>query len=182
MDTLHAFILVLLIALTSPGVGGADLRAVDLRCEYQANPLAVDAAPPRLSWVLRSIERGQTQTAYQILVASNVERLEPGQADLWDSGRVASSEQNQIPYAGRALGSNQECCWKVRGWDRHGEPGAWSEPARWTMGLVKPEDWKAAWIGSGPFRTSEPLPLFRRSSRGQSGPARRRSPLRPRPV
>ena len=32
--------------------------------------------------------------------------------------------------------------------DAEGRPTAWSEPARWTMGLLKPEEWKARWIGA----------------------------------
>ena len=30
--------------------------------------------------------------------------------------------------------------------NRDGRPSAWSEPARWEMGLLKPADWSAQWI------------------------------------
>ena len=40
-----------------------------------------------------------------------------------------------------------ECWGKVKVWDRDGNPSEWSEPTRWTMGLLKREDWKAKWIG-----------------------------------
>ena len=71
--------------------GGDALRAacgvipVDQRCEYVENPLGVDMPNPRLFWKLDSGERGQFQTAYQILVASTVEALAKDQGDLWDS-------------------------------------------------------------------------------------------------
>ena len=32
-------------------------------------------------------------------------------------------------------------------WDEDGNEGAWSEPARWTMGLVGLEQWAAPYIG-----------------------------------
>jgi hypothetical protein len=33
------------------------------------------------------------------------------------------------------------CHWKVRIWDKDGKASAWSAPAGWSMGLLKPEDW-----------------------------------------
>ena len=51
------------------------IKLVDLKCEYKTNPLGIDTEIPRLSWVLKSAQRGQKQTAYQILVASSREKL-----------------------------------------------------------------------------------------------------------
>ncbi|MFZ5830472.1 MAG: family 78 glycoside hydrolase catalytic domain, partial [Planctomycetota bacterium] len=98
------------------------------------------------SWIVVSDERGQKQTAWQVLVASSAELLAQDRGDLWDSGKVETDETVNIAYAGRDLASRQECYWKVRVWDLHGEPSAWSESARWTMGLLKPEDWTARYI------------------------------------
>ncbi len=118
-----------------------------LRCEYLVAPLGIDATKPRLSWVLKDDERGQKQTAYQILVASTPEILAKDQGDLWDSGRISSDQSIQVAYAGKPLESQAACHWKVRVWDKDGEVSDWSAPALWTMGLLKPEDWKAQWIG-----------------------------------
>jgi alpha-L-rhamnosidase len=120
--------------------------AGNLRCEYQTEPLAIDSAHPRLSWTLSSVTRGARQSAYQILVATSPKQLAADQGDLWDSGKVASDETTQIEYAGKSLASGVDCFWKVRSWDAAGQPGTWSVPARWTMGLLQPEDWRAAWI------------------------------------
>ena len=68
------------------------LSPANLRCEYAVNPLGVDAPNPRLFWTVESSERGQKQTAYEILVASSPELLVQDQGDLWDSGKVASDE------------------------------------------------------------------------------------------
>ena len=45
------------------------IRVVRLRCEYLADPMGIETASPRLSWVLESSERAQRQSGYQILVA-----------------------------------------------------------------------------------------------------------------
>ncbi|GAG89429.1 unnamed protein product, partial [marine sediment metagenome] len=54
---------------------------VQLKCEYAVNPLGVDVAQPRFSWILESSERGQIQSAYRILVTSNKQNLKLGTAD-----------------------------------------------------------------------------------------------------
>ncbi|MCA1810080.1 MAG: family 78 glycoside hydrolase catalytic domain [Lentisphaerae bacterium] len=69
-----------------------------------------------------------------------------GRADLWDSGVVRSSQSALVSYAGEPLQSGQAYYWQVRAWDQAGQPSAWSEPARFSMGLLQPEDWQGAWI------------------------------------
>lgn len=146
----------------------ASLRAADvtnLRCEYLKDPLGIDVAKPRLSWLIQARDqrqdvRGQRQTAYQVLVASSEKSLKQDKGDLWDSGKVASEQSIQVEYAGKPLESRMQCYWKVRVWGRTAEGGnlelekesasQWSERAFWTMGKLKPEDWSARWVGAPP--------------------------------
>ena len=117
-----------------------------LRCEYRDNPVGIDVINPQLSWILSSDQSGGKQTAYQILVSSSLGGLKDGAGDLWDSGKVLSDETAQIAYQGRPLASQQTCFWKMRAWDRDGQPSAWSPAASWSMGLLHPADWTAQWI------------------------------------
>ncbi len=126
----------------------AELVPADLRCDYAVNPLGVDSQPPRLFWKVNSEERGQKQTAREILVASSAKLLAQDQGDLWDSGKVDSDETIQIDYAGSPLHSWQTVFWKVRVWDMNGKVSDWSEPAQWTMGVLADADWHAQWIGA----------------------------------
>lgn len=149
------------------------MTAGELRCEFRENPLGVDSLRPRLSWVLSSEKHDQRQSAYRILVASSRALLAKNRGDLWDSGKVASAEQNNIAYAGKALASGQACFWKVRVWDGEGVASAWSNPAHWEMGLLALGDWKGRWINDGrPTPTKledhykeDPAPLFRKEFR-----------------
>ena len=137
----------------------AEIENKNLRCEYLPNPIGLDAASPRLSWILTSTQRGEKQTAYQILVASSSEALSQDKGDLWDSGKVATGESSQIVYGGSPLTSRQRCFWKVKSWDRSGIAGAWSPMAQWQMGLLKATDWSAKWIKSEASDTPSTEPL-----------------------
>ena len=119
----------------------------DLRCEGLADPLGIDVARPRLSWIIASDGRGQRQTAYQVLAAKSLELLARDQGDLWDSGKVPSDQSTHVEYAGKSLAARARCFWKVRVWDTDCKASAWSAPALWTMGLLAPGDWQGKWIG-----------------------------------
>lgn len=127
------------------------VRVKELRCEYLVNPLGIDVTRPRLSWRIEAIDsaaRDIGQSAFQVLVASSETILEADRGDVSDTGRVESNQSTQIVYQGKPLGSNALCFWKVRVWDQDGRASAWSVAAKWTMGLLAPEDWKARWIGA----------------------------------
>ncbi len=161
------------------GEGGHAMTAGRLRCEYLENPLGIDANPPRLSWIVESGERGAKQTACRILVASTPENLTADQGDLWDSGKMDSSDSVLIPYAGRALGSRQRCFWKVKVWDVHGNEGAWSTPAEWSMGLLEPADWQGAYIGMDAGQGDPQHPWLRKTFELNGSPAAARVYVNP---
>lgn len=139
---------VLAIAGAGGLLGTAAMAApVGLRVEQRSNPLGIDAAQPSLSWRSDSTAKNWRQTAYEIEVASTTERLQSGKADVWDSGRTASGESVGIVYHGPAMHSGQRYSWRVRTWDAEGKEDRSSEAAWWEMGLLRPEDWKAHWIG-----------------------------------
>ncbi len=146
----------------------SELKAVQLRCEYETDPLGIDTAKPRLGWVLESSARGARQTAWRVLVAATPEELARDGGALWDSGWVESPEQNQIEYGGAPLKSHQQCHWKVKVRDGDGREGGWSAPACWTMGILRGEPWRASWVAApegvaAAAGQSGPLPLFRKS-------------------
>ncbi|MCX7799134.1 MAG: glycoside hydrolase family 78 protein [Fimbriimonadales bacterium] len=126
------------------------LTPIDLRCEYRREPLGIEDPHPRLSFRLEASppdSRNRSQTAYRIVVASSLQNLEAGEYDLWDTGKVDSSETAQIVYQGRPLAMAQRAYWKAKVWDEAGREGPWSQPSFWGMGLLGPENAVAKWIG-----------------------------------
>jgi alpha-L-rhamnosidase len=150
------------LASAQTGIG---LTVDRLRCEYLVNPLGIDVREPRLGWIVASDERGQKQTAYQVLVSTTREALDADKGDLWDTGKVVSDETALIPYAGTPLVSRTACFWKVRAWDKEDKESPWSAAASWSMGLLEPGDWSAKWVGQAAETYSKsvdaPAPVFR---------------------
>jgi alpha-L-rhamnosidase len=142
----------------------------NLRCEYLSDPLGVDTPQPRFSWVLQHDQRGEKQTAYQVLVAGSPDALKLDRGDQWDSGKVASEEFSQVAYAGKSLESGKLYYWKARFWDKEGKVSGYSRPARFGMGLLSREEWKGSWIGGGSAKGNEFRKEF--SLRGKVADAR----------
>jgi alpha-L-rhamnosidase len=134
------------------GAGGAGAESsaggapAGLTCEGMVEPLGMGIAAPRLSWQVTDTRRGAVQTAYEVRVSSSLEKLAKEQGDVWDTGRVESSESLNVAYAGPALASRGRYYWQVRVWDGDGKASAYSKASWWEMGLLAREDWKAQWI------------------------------------
>jgi alpha-L-rhamnosidase len=138
MKTLPAWALVMALGFSAKAAPPPSVK--NLTVEYQAEPLAVDNPAPRFSWEIASPGRGVRQTAYQIKVS------EAGSQAVWDSGKVQSSDNVAVAYAGPALKSRQRYAWKVRVWDQEGQPSAESAAAAFGTGVLDPKDWVGQWI------------------------------------
>jgi alpha-L-rhamnosidase len=142
-----AILLASTVTATFASAQNGPAAPANLRCEYLTNPLGIDVTHPRFAWVLEHSERGQKQSAYQILVATSAEKLGRDEGDAWDSAKAASDDSTQVVYAGKALASGGRYYWKVRAWDKDDHASAYSQPAWFEMGLLSRDDWKGQWIG-----------------------------------
>ena len=126
---------------------GSSFEVYDLKCEGLSEPLGIDSAEPHFSWKISS-SSPMEQVAYEIQVASSPEALKSGNADLWSSGKVASSDQVMIPYSGNRLASRQQCWWRARVWKSENEVSAWSAPQRFGVGIIGDDSLKGDYIGA----------------------------------
>ncbi|WP_163717787.1 alpha-L-rhamnosidase [Mangrovibacterium lignilyticum] len=135
-----------LLIIFSSFVASAQVQLGGLTCELLNNPLGIETLQPRLGWKIESDQRNVQQTEYQVLVASSPNKLTEDSADLWNSGKIESNHSQLVSYNGKRLKSDDNCFWKVKVWTNKGESD-WSEPAKWSMGLLYFKDWRARWIG-----------------------------------
>lgn len=137
----------------------SQVRVEATKTEHIREPLGLQTRSPRFQWQLLSNERSQLQSAYQILVATTLEKLQAGIGDKWDSGKVKSDNSVEVSYAGSDLQSGERSYWKVRIWDNDGRPSEYSDPSSFEMGLLNKSDWLGKWIAA---RNSISSPIFRR--------------------
>ena len=144
----QTFTVLYLLLIFFSGCGQrSDMTVSDLRCENLKDPVGIDKKTPRFSWKIMSDVNGARQTAYQILVASDSSLLREGKADLWDTGKTASSESILIPYGGEKISSGTPAFWKVRVYNQNDEVSPWSRAGSFLTGLTDEADWKASYIG-----------------------------------
>ncbi|MBO1330325.1 alpha-L-rhamnosidase [Streptomyces sp. VRA16 Mangrove soil] len=143
-----------------------DGAVTGLTVEHRVLPLGTDATRPRFGWRLGSRRRGLAQGAYRVRVATSAARLASGRGDVWDSGRVASSDSVAVTYAGPQLEPSTRYFWTVSAWDTEGRPVGTSAPAWFETSLLSTDGvtrWDGAqWIGmKGKTPNSQGAPLLR---------------------
>lgn len=157
------------------GAGLAELRGqtmkpVGLTCEGLTNPLGIDIERPAFSWNFDSPRRNQRQVAYEVLVSDNLNDIKNNYGNVYSTGKINSSQNIQIPYAGSQLKPFTRYYWRVRITDQDRKISLWSDPAWFETAHAPDATWKAKWIsdGSKPFATDEefykdnPAPIFRK--------------------
>lgn len=138
MDIRKAFGVLSVVAFTGgfPSYAIENYPPVDLRCEHLVDPLGVNTLEPRFSWK-NTGENISVQTAYEIIVGTDSASVAGGKnIDLWKSGRIKSSTSSLVEYAGANLVPRTQAWWKVRVWNQKGKPSAWSEVARFGVGIT----------------------------------------------
>ncbi|MEL0456057.1 glycoside hydrolase family 78 protein [Flavobacteriaceae bacterium SZ-1-7] len=141
------FVLVLLFSSCKSAENTKDISVSKVTCEMAENPLAVTNTQPRLSWKLKSDGINVSQSAYQILLSSSAEKLNTNEADIWDSGKVSSSQSQLVNYAGGKLQNGKKYFWKVKVWVGNETESSWSELASFRMAPVS-ESLNPTWIGA----------------------------------
>ncbi len=163
--------------------GAASCYPENLRVEWLTAPLGIDTRRPRFSWTLKAIDAGARnlrQQAYRVIVATLQSAIRAGRGDLWDSGRIESTQFTVIPQRDLGFASQSDVYWALKIWDGGGRATEWSAPRRFATGLLHAQDWQAQWIAAEadprPLRITpppaintdppvepRPLPLFRHS-------------------
>ncbi|MFZ1291647.1 MAG: family 78 glycoside hydrolase catalytic domain [Melioribacteraceae bacterium] len=127
----------------SSSLENGNVTIENLKCEYLFSRNNIDVSNPRFSWNLKSEVRGQFQSAYQLFVYSNQDLTK----EIWNSGKIITSENSQIYYNGKSLQSNSHYFWYVQIWDKHGQQFKSEITDFWTS-ILDSTIWQANWIGA----------------------------------
>ena len=146
------------------------LTVSKLYCEFSENPIGIETDSPMFGWALESKLRGQKQTAYQLLVASDEKNFEQQNGNLWDSGKIESDQSMHVEYAGKPLQSHTAYFWQVRVWDKEGIPTT-SQTGHFETAFLGDEPWQAKWIGKGVSQQPDNEKGYYSSVSAQSFPA-----------
>jgi alpha-L-rhamnosidase len=141
------FLFAVSLAFNERGI--ASMTVQHLQCENMVDAL-VAKTTPRFSWEPVSAQRGQRQTAWQLIVSDEKVEIEAKTGNCWDSGKIKGSQTFNINYGGSRLTSFKKYYWRVRIWDREDKESDWSATASFVTGAFSEEDWKAVWIGDRP--------------------------------
>ena len=127
MERSKTMILLLVAALVSIGVANPAEVPHDLQTVPVANALGLELDDVAFEWT--SSNDDAKALRFQILVASDLRKLDAEVGDLWDTGWRNQGTSSGVLYRGRAFAPGSEVWWKVR--VRHGDegPGLFSEPA-----------------------------------------------------
>lgn len=117
------------------------LKAVNLTCDYQVNPVGVNDKI-QLGWMLESDRRNVLQTSYQLQVAAD-----PNFSQItFDSGVVKSGDSVHIRLDGMNFDSSTRYFYRVKVTDNQGEESPFSETAYFETALLDNSLWKAEFI------------------------------------
>ena len=132
-----------------------------LQCERLVNPLGIDAAQPRLSWMMEDARNGAMQTAYEVTVSTDSTAISSGRGTAWQSGKINDASQLVI-YKGETLQPFTRYYWQVKVWNKDGN-AVISPVANFEMGMLQIKNWQGAWILDTRDINLKPAPYFRKA-------------------
>lgn len=162
------WLLLLGMVLVQQLLPAQSVQPVSLTCEYIENPLGIDIAIPRFSWVVQSAARNQFQSAYELEVTDNEKSFGSSSIALWQTGIINSGQNVHIEYKGPALSSFKRYYWRVKIYNQDGIASGWSSAAWFETAMLSQNDWTAKWIGDdkpiptdeNDFYKEDPMPVF----------------------
>ncbi|MHC0446948.1 family 78 glycoside hydrolase catalytic domain [Flavobacterium sp. 3-218] len=159
---LHLTIIISLFSISAKAQN--KIVVSDLKCEMLTNPEGIDVLQPRLSWKIKADVNDVKQFAYQIIASSSLEKLNAGNGDLWNSGKVQSDASINVIYNGKKLKDRQDVYWKLTVFTNKGEIHS-KENAHFSIGILTYADWKSTrWIGYEKTSSGDSISQYSRLS------------------
>lgn len=140
------------------------VKVENMRCEYAAEPIAIDAEQIRFTWTYSSAkDKPFEQHKVEIRVADSVRGL--ARAERVEV--VTDKPFVTLPTAN--LRSHSRYCWQVSIFDAKGKCVAKSDVAWFATAYLAGDKWQAEWITDSHNRDHRPAPMFRREFEAAKG-------------
>lgn len=123
-----------------------ELEVDDLKVCSLSEPLGIDEIP-LFSWSAQSPVRGDSQSAYRIIVSKEKEDIENGKGTVWDSGKVESPDMLSVRYDGEELESRTTYYWNVTVFAKSGLSAS-GKGSVFSTGILDEKEWTGDWIGA----------------------------------
>lgn len=125
---------------------------IGLKVENQTEPLNIDIRVPTFEWRLKTSEKGIFQKAFQIIVSSSRDKAVQNIGDIWNTGKITSSTENNVQFEGTPLKSEEIYYWKIRTWNQRNDSSQWSDISRFATGMLKISEWQGRYIGKRDYQ------------------------------
>ena len=158
--SLSLVVLILALAACTAERAGS-YEVINLKCEHMEEPLGIDTGIPRLTWQMADEGQGARQTAYQVIVGTDLEAVRQGSGDSWNNEKV-DSDAMLVNYDGSELQPLTKYYWTVRIWNEKNKPSKLPEVASFETGMMDAGNWHAEWISDSEDIDLKPAPWFRK--------------------
>ncbi len=127
--------LFVMLALSACGTGVE--KPTGLMTEFIRHPENVRILDnkPEFTWIIP--DEAIEQTAYQIEVASSLDKINNNDADIWESGKIPGNRSTEVEFNGTDLKENADYYWRVRIWNNLDKPTAYSSIQHFRTGSIK---------------------------------------------
>ena len=145
---LNTIVVLIFSCFCSITILASGTEAFNLKCDEKENPVGVSQKDLTFSWLWKSeTEHGQ-QKYYRIVVSSTLDNIEKGYYDVWDSGRIKSTNSIHADFKGKKLEGGHRYFWRVMLWSSGNQVSEWSGSSSFVTAIETPSEWLGAkWIG-----------------------------------
>jgi len=115
----------------------------------QPENAAITSKRPEFGWIVQSEDDSTMQSAYQVMVASDSQKIANDQGNIWNSGKMSSQKSVNVQYEGNPLEYGKYYWWKVKIWDQQGRESKYSKPQKFYVDEAEEErDWpeESRWL------------------------------------
>jgi hypothetical protein len=140
---------------------GASFVPTELRVNLLEQPLGIQNTDPSFSWVDNAPDQNESQTAYQLLISTSLDKLNQNIGDTIDTGEVFSAESSYVKISNLLLSKDSLYYWKVRIWNKSNVVGLYSDP----QAITTATDWSGGtnpiWVNTNGTSQTGDFAFFR---------------------